>query len=963
MQIMSRKNLTENQLETTYPQIGQNLRGICLVNQTRKLTSMDASSAARIVVFLLTLQAVASAPYYGKEIGQFSTRFHLVSGTVYAVDETTVMIRGFNYDGLGPDAFFWVGTTDSPSSTGQPIYLDSSQSKLGAYSNAEVVISMPTGQKITDFKWLSVWCRMAAANFGEVIIPPGFVLPAAHDLGPLVGTQHEVSAKKVVILDSRTLRFEKLVYDGNGPDAYFWAGVTEIPDENGFALTWREGNNQVIPRAFANETFIVKIPPPRTVYDISYVGLWCHLAKADFGHIKINGSELNVPASLGTQGMDYHGQLIGEFVTLDHGVEGTVYAVDQRRIMLRDFSYDGSAPDAFLWAGVSDLPSVIGTPLYLDNSREPLGAYGDSVLVVELEEGTKITDYKWLSVWCRTFQVNFGYLNISASLSLPDKYNLGALPTKAHDVKADAVYILDAKTFFFVNFFYDGAGPDTYFWAGKTVDPDANGFPLIWKTGDNQIIPSGTVFSGENVTVRMPPDMTVFDITYVSVWCQQAKADFGSIKFNPDVLNIPPFLGRDEMSELPNCAVMIDDEFQASWMVSGSSITVRLSGRVAKGQYLAFGISGSTTRTLMDGSDVAVVWEKEDGSTGVVDYNLHSKQQCTLRGDERVGACEDTAFGGTENVDFVAYSDVDGIKHFTYTRLLDTGDSIDKVILTDQEMYISWALGSINPDGRVAKHIKAPLGDVKLNFGSASSSCPPFKLTLTPPPDRPGWPKQRINLEEELRVEIGQNGGKRGYESVTGKVGWGIAWYVNGRLIPEIHVVRGVNYTFTVFGGDDPDQSARYHPFYLTNDTVGGYAQQTEDEKRYVAIYSGPHTGPYCEWKVRVPGTSPDQYNNFAEYKASLVLACDDPNAAGTTFSWMPDANTPDVVYYQCYTHRFLGWKIFVTDEAVTLQPTTLPRVEETQPPMMTTKAGADSTVAVSLMVLLTALLASLTCQ
>ena len=34
-------------------------------------------------------------------------------------------------------------------------------------------------------------------------------------------------------------------------------------------------------------------------------------------------------------------------------------------------------------------------------------------------------------------------------------------------------------------------------------------------------------------------------------------------------------------------------------------------------------------------------------------------------------------------------------------------------------------------------------------------------------------------------------------------MGWGIAWYINGLLIPEIYVVRGKTYTFVVEGGDD----------------------------------------------------------------------------------------------------------------------------------------------------------------
>lgn len=37
---------------------------------------------------------------------------------VYAVDESTLFIKSFAYDGTGPDAFFWVGKTARPSPEG-----------------------------------------------------------------------------------------------------------------------------------------------------------------------------------------------------------------------------------------------------------------------------------------------------------------------------------------------------------------------------------------------------------------------------------------------------------------------------------------------------------------------------------------------------------------------------------------------------------------------------------------------------------------------------------------------------------------------------------------------------------------------------------------------------------------------------------------------------------------------------
>lgn len=55
-------------------------------------------------MILLGLLAIvnAAAPYYGTKIGSFQTHAHDVVGDVYAVDDRTVYIKGFSYDGEGP---------------------------------------------------------------------------------------------------------------------------------------------------------------------------------------------------------------------------------------------------------------------------------------------------------------------------------------------------------------------------------------------------------------------------------------------------------------------------------------------------------------------------------------------------------------------------------------------------------------------------------------------------------------------------------------------------------------------------------------------------------------------------------------------------------------------------------------------------------------------------------------------
>ncbi|MPC25457.1 Protein Skeletor, isoforms B/C [Portunus trituberculatus] len=159
-------------------------------------------------------------------------------------------------------------------------------------------------------------------------------------------------------------------------------------------------------------------------------------------------------------------------------------------------------------------------------------------------------------------------------------------------------------------------------------------------------------------------------------------------------------------------------------------------------------------------------------------------------------------------------------------------------------------------------------------------------------------------------------------EPEDGHVGWGIAWYINGLLIPEIHVVRGKTYTFVVEGGNNPDRPERDHPFYITDDPEGGYAFKTPAERERIRVFAGVEQdregnpvptglGRLCEW-VEDPNQPAGAFNSFGAYQRTLQLNCEEGQPG--VLQWTPDANTPDTVYYQCFTHRYLGWKIRVLD-------------------------------------------------
>ena len=62
-------------------------------------------------------------------------------------------------------------------------------------------------------------------------------------------------------------------------------------------------------------------------------------------------------------------------------------------------------------------------------------------------------------------------------------------------------------------------------------------------------------------------------------------------------------------------------------------------------------------------------------------------------------------------------------------------------------------------------------------------------------------------------------------------MGWGIAWYIDGNLVPELVLQRGNTYIFIIGGGDDPNDAANYHPFYITESPSGGRLLNTPVQK------------------------------------------------------------------------------------------------------------------------------------
>ena len=89
---------------------------------------------------------------------------HNVSGTVTVIDDCTLKITGFNYDGGGIDVRVYLARNGNFSNGGFAVTGD----LLGAaYVNATLTITLPAGITLDDFDSISIWCVDVKVSFGD----------------------------------------------------------------------------------------------------------------------------------------------------------------------------------------------------------------------------------------------------------------------------------------------------------------------------------------------------------------------------------------------------------------------------------------------------------------------------------------------------------------------------------------------------------------------------------------------------------------------------------------------------------------------------------------------------------------------------------------------------------------------------------------------------------------------------
>ncbi|XP_018573069.1 protein Skeletor, isoforms B/C [Anoplophora glabripennis] len=257
-----------------------------------------------IPLFVFLLSSLSSVftqdddgPYRGKYLGKLNSYHHQVSGDVYAVNDSTLLLTSFSYDGNGADTFFWAGAANRPGPQGFIVPdLNGKTNVLERYFNKDFTLILPESKKITDIKWFAIYDIWSQNTFGDIYVPEEFEPPTVQKISTLTGKHNGITTGSVDILDAKRIRLNHFTYDGKAKKAYFWVGVGAQPVVKGYKVPDEYGYLDPL-RAYRNLTIVLELPGDLTIFDIDWFSVFDHDAKLNLASIIIPEA-LNVPPSL-----------------------------------------------------------------------------------------------------------------------------------------------------------------------------------------------------------------------------------------------------------------------------------------------------------------------------------------------------------------------------------------------------------------------------------------------------------------------------------------------------------------------------------------------------------------------------------------------------------------------------------------------------------------------------------------
>lgn len=697
-------------------------------------------------------------------------------------------------------------------------------------------------------------------------------------LGKFNTYAHQVNGD-VYTIDEYTFLIKNFFYDGLSQDAFFWAGSSIRPSNKGFIIPSEDGRTNRLQR-YTNRDITIRMPNDRRITSIRWLSIWDIRGSRNLGDIIIpEGFEPPTPKK------------ISEFSRLAHEVKSeTVTLINSRSIGIQQLFYDGLGANTFFYAGIGPQPNPTGTRVPDETgSLEPLGKYEGEDVVLELPGNLTIFDIDWLAIYDIAEQENYGSVIIPSHLSVP--------PSLVSIIKYESRLPQCEQLHRDIQLNWEIFGPQITFELVARINPnDYIGFGLSGSDNSSRMIGGDVSISyleahlgytfDYNLTDRHPcvslqnnefrgvcPDTKVGGVENYQIHTYTRENGLTKITFRRNLQNT-------------------GDEGDKVIKTTGLSYIIWAVGKLNKFKEPRY-------------------------------HHMYSK------GDFKI------EFG----------------RKITKNCFQFTMPSHDPSLNANDATFSRQQVAALSMP---SNENRSPLGFLsQFSRSSASNnqnSLKPVDPSMIPFHNTVSW-SQPVMLNKSQTIfyaRLGHPGVQKGYMQMTGEGSPGLVWYINGLMAPILHVQRGKTYTFRIEGGDSFDKSYRfYHPFYITDEPYGGYLLQNTSQRNHQKVFAGlqfekapgssskppsnkpqlatqpqmigkpapTSVGRLCAW---LPSSVNDirkaeTHQSFAQFRAKLNYTC--LSGQPGILQWTPNVSTPDVVYYQSYTQRNMGWKIIVRDD------------------------------------------------
>ncbi|KAG2607565.1 cytochrome b561, DM13 and DOMON domain-containing protein At5g54830-like [Panicum virgatum] len=397
--------------------------------------------------------------------------------------------------------------------------------------------------------------------------------------------------------------------------------------------------------------------------------------------------------------------------------------------------------------------------------------------------------------------------------------------------------------------------------------------------------PLDRTFRFESLVFRLLPGVSWPRVPILAAYDPLTSSLFGFVRLSGANASSDPSSSAASAAPtmLDSCA-QLSPRFRLRWTLheANNSVDIGLEAAVGSEYYMAFGwAQPGVAKPSVIGADLVVAGFTEDGRPFADDYYVTKNSECLLRGDGSAeGVCPDTIYGRNDSAGLVNDTRLvyghrrDGVSFVRFSRPLVSQDSKhDVAVNATRNMTVVWAIGLLRPPDSLRPYY-LPLVSHGASAGTAFAFA---KLNLSEAGSGCVGPLDADDKEDQARITSERK------TPLIVTVGPALHYpnppnpdkvlYINKKEAPLLKVERGVPATFSIEAGHDV-------PLYITSDPVGGNATSRNTPE---VIYAG---GPKAE----------------------------DVRATPTELVWLPDRNTPDLVYYQSLYDQKMGWKIQVVD-------------------------------------------------